>query len=597
MLDVRPNAGGVLYACREKSACTCDTVCEAAGNRHDEPGAQRRAGWEGSRMQDSELAYLSITEAGALFRRHELSPVELANSLIERTRAIEETIVPYVTLTPEIALHQARAAEVEFLKGEATSPLLGIPIAFKDIVMTKGVRTTCGSAVHEDWIPEIDAAVVERWRASGGVMMGKLSTHEFALGLQPPGHMLKPARNPWNPAHVPGGSSSGSGAALAAGLVFGAIGTDTGGSIRNPASYCGISGIKPTYGRVSRYGIVTLAWTLDHAGPMARSVEDLAILLNSLAGYDARDRAAANLPVSDYSASLNQGVSGLRIAVPTNYFLDEISDEQRAALDAAIEVFRGLGAKVDEVVIPNGELAGCTRAVMLPEAYAYHARDLAEVPEKYPEQLRNQFLAGALFLGSEYVQAQRAREILKDAYQQTLSTHDLFLTASQTGDAPSYEEMIALNYRRGPSYTGAFNLTGLPSLSIPCGFSGRGLPLSIMLSGRPFDEATVLRVGHAYQGATDWHTRHPNLAQQHAGAAGVPPANVTTPKGAPGAITISHDEVRRRAGLAGLSIDEARIDEVAKTLEGGLAPLQALDGRAIRRTEPAVRFTAAWPEA
>jgi aspartyl-tRNA(Asn)/glutamyl-tRNA(Gln) amidotransferase subunit A len=547
-------------------------------------------------MTDTDVAYLSISEVGARFRRRELSPVELVTALMERTRSVEKAIVPYVTLTPDIALQQARAAEDALMKGDASSPLIGIPIGFKDIVMTKGIRTTCGSAVYEDWVPEIDAAVVERWRDAGAVMMGKLSTHEFALGLQPPGHILKPARNPWNPAHVPGGSSSGSGAALAAGLVYGAIGTDTGGSIRNPASYCGISGIKPTYGRVSRYGIVTLAWTLDHAGPMARSAEDLAILLNTLAGYDPRDRAAANVPVTDYTASLNQGVSGLRIAVPTNYFFDEISDEQRVAVDAAIEVFRNLGAKVDEIVIPNGELAGCTRAVMLPEAYAYHAKDLAEVPEKYPEQLRNQFLAGALFLGSEYVQAQRAREILKDAYQTALTTYDCFLTASQIGDAPSYEEMIAPNFRRGPSYTGAFNLTGLPSLSIPCGFSSRGLPLSIMLSGRPFDEATVLRIGHAYQGATDWHTRRPNLDQGMSGATAAAPATAATPQSTPSGMTISHDEVRRRAGLAGVTIDEARIDEVAKTLEGGIAPLRSLDGRAIRRTEPAVRFAAAWPQ-
>src|SRR5215831_17728520 len=217
--------------------------------------------------QTVDLAYLSIAEAGALFRRRELSPVELVNALLDRSERLQETLVPYVTLTRELA----RTAESALLQGASTSPLLGIPIAYKDIVMTKGIRTTCGSALHEDWRPIVDAAVVEKWQAAGAVMMGKLSTHEFASGLQPPGHLLKPARNPWNPAHVPGGSSSGSGAALAAGLVLGAIGTDTGGSIRNPAAYCGITGLKPTYGRVSRYGIVTLSWSLDHAGPMART--------------------------------------------------------------------------------------------------------------------------------------------------------------------------------------------------------------------------------------------------------------------------------------------------------------------------------------
>jgi aspartyl-tRNA(Asn)/glutamyl-tRNA(Gln) amidotransferase subunit A len=342
-------------------------------------------------------------------------------------------------------------------------------------------------------------------------MMGKLSTHEFAFGLQPPEHLLKPARNPWNREHVPGGSSSGSGAALAAGLVLGAIGTDTGGSIRNPAAYCGITGLKPTYGRVSRYGIVTLSWSLDHAGPMARTAADVAVLLTALAGYDPRDPASAQVPAEDYTASLDQSVAGLRLAVPTNFFFESITEEARSAFDAAVDVLRHLGTTVEELHIPHGELAAVLPAVMLPEAYAYHAQDLAERPEKYPAQLRNRLKAGGLYLASEYVEAQRARRILQEAYQDVLRRYDLMLTPCQTGDAPRYEEMIAPDYQRGPSYTGAYNLTGLPSLAVPAGFSKRGLPLSIMLSGRPFDEATVLRVAHAYQGATTWHTRHPDV--------------------------------------------------------------------------------------
>jgi Amidase len=286
-------------------------ACDALG-----AGQPRALEWKEHPMpQTIDLTYLSIAEAGALFRRRELSPVELVNALLERSEQLQETLVPYVTLTPDLARQQARAAESAFLQGESASPLLGIPIAYKDIVMTKGIRTTCGSALHAAWQPTIDAAVVEKWRAAGAVMMGKLSTHEFAFGLQPPGHLLKPARNPWNPEHVPGGSSSGSGAALAAGLVLGAIGTDTGGSIRNPAAYCGITGLKPTYGRVSRYGIVTLSWSLDHAGPMARTAADVAVLLTALAGYDPRDPASAKVPAEDYTASLEQSVAGLRLAL------------------------------------------------------------------------------------------------------------------------------------------------------------------------------------------------------------------------------------------------------------------------------------------
>jgi len=459
--------------------------------------------------QTVDLAYLSIAEAGALFRRRELSPVELVNALLERSEQLQETLVPYVTLTPELARQQARTAESAFLQGESASPLLGIPIAYKDIVMTKGIRTTCGSALHADWQPPIDAAVVEQWRAAGAIMMGKLSTHEFASGLQPPGHMLKPARNPWNLEHVPGGSSSGSGTALAAGLVLGAIGTDTGGSIRNPAAYCGITGLKPTYGRVSRYGIVPLSWSLDHAGPMARTAADVAVLLTALAGYDPRDPASAKVPVEDYTATLEQSIAGLRLAVPTNFFFEDLTGEARSAFDAAVDVLRVLGATVEELHIPQGELAGVLQAILLPEAYTYHAQDLTELPEKYPKPLRNRLKGGGLYLASEYVEAQRARRLLQEAYQEVLRRYDLMLTPCQTGDAPRYEEMIAPDYKRGPSYTGAFNLTGLPSLAVPAGFSGRGLPLSLLLSGRPFDEPTVLRVAHAYQGATDWHTRHP----------------------------------------------------------------------------------------
>jgi aspartyl-tRNA(Asn)/glutamyl-tRNA(Gln) amidotransferase subunit A len=540
-------------------------------------------------QQIADLAYMGIAEATSLFKKRELSPVELTSALIERTERVQDKFVPYVTPTPDLAMQEARVAEAAYLRGDPLSPLAGIPIGYKDIVMTKGLRTTCGSAVHEQWHPEIDAAVVERWRAAGTVTMGKLSTHEFALGLQPPGHMLRPALNPWNAAHVPGGSSSGSGVALAAGLVFGAIGTDTGGSIRNPASYCGISGLKPTYGRVSRYGIVSLAWTLDTAGPMARTAADVALLLNVLAGHDPRDPASSTAPVEDYTADLHRGVNGLRIAVPTNFFFDQITDDARRAFDAALEVFRGLGAEVEELEISGGELAACNRAVMLPEAYAYHAMDLAELPEKYPDQLRNQFRSGALYSASEYTQAQRARTILGEAYRDVLSTHDIILTPSQTGDAPSYAEMIDPKFRRGPSYTGAFNMTGLPSMSIPAGFSSRGLPLSIMLSGRPFAEATVLRFASAYQEATDWHTRHPDLDAPPRPPEPAPASEESKKSG-----VITPNIIRQRAAAAGVKIDDAWLEDVAIAMESALAPLQSLDLRAIRLVEPAVRFSPSW---
>jgi aspartyl-tRNA(Asn)/glutamyl-tRNA(Gln) amidotransferase subunit A len=325
---------------------------------------------------------------------------------------------------------------------------------------------------------------------------------------------------------------------------------------------------------------------------MARTAEDVAILLNALAGHDPRDPSTATTPVEDYTAKLGLGVKGLRIALPVNFFFDKITDDARAAFNTAVEVFRDLGATVEEVSIPQGELAGCTRAVMLPEAYAYHARDLAELPEKYPDQLRNQFRSGALYLGSEYVQAQRARAILKQSYQQVLTAYDVMLTPSQTSDAPSYNEMIDPKFKRGPSYTGAFNMTGLPSMSIPAGFSSRGLPLSIMISGRPFAESTVLRIAQAYQGATSWHTQHPDLD-----APARPPESSTATASAgessePALIT--PNVVRQRAAAAGVKIDELWLEEVATSMETALAPLRTLDPRAIRLVEPAVGFSAAW---
>jgi aspartyl-tRNA(Asn)/glutamyl-tRNA(Gln) amidotransferase subunit A len=540
-------------------------------------------------VQTADLAYLGITEAGALFRRRELSPVELTQALIERSERIQDKFVPYVTPTPEIALEQARGAEIALQRGDA-SPLLGIPVAMKDIVLTKGVRTTAGSALHAEWLPDIDAAVVERWRAAGAVMMGKLSTHEFASGMQAPRHLLRPALNPWNAAHVPGGSSSGSGVALASGLVMGAIGTDTGGSIRNPAAYCGISGIKPTFGRVSRYGIVPLAWTLDTAGPMARTAEDCAILLNALAGYDPRDPASADVPVSDYTQELNDGIRRLRIAMLTGFFTDTLTEDARSSLLAAVEVLRGLGATVDEVTLPYAELTTTNMIAINAEAYAYHARDLAESPEKYGVQLRNSLRSGALYTGSEYVQAQRARVLLREACRDLLTRYDVMLTASQVSAAPAYEEMIDPKFRRGRGFTSTFNMTGMPSMSIPAGFSAQGLPLGIMLSGRPFDEATVLRCAHAYQGATDWHKRHPDLeapAVLHPSEPPMEPSQPPEPQ-------ITPDEVRRRAAIAGVTIDDAWLENTATSMEGALAPLRGLDLHAMRSVEMAVRFNAAW---
>jgi aspartyl-tRNA(Asn)/glutamyl-tRNA(Gln) amidotransferase subunit A len=461
-------------------------------------------------VQALDVAYLSIAELAQLFRSHELSPVEVTEQLLARGESLQDRIHAFITPTPEIALAQARAAEAAFLKGGELSPLLGIPIGYKDIVTTKGVLTTCGSALHLDWVPETDAAVVERWQGQGTVMLGKLTTWEFASGVQWPDHAIIAARNPWNSEHSPAGSSSGSGAAIAAGIVAGAIGTDTGGSIRGPAAYCGITGLKPTYGRVSRRGIVTLSWSLDHAGPMGRTAEDVAYLFNPLAGYDAADPASASVPVEDYVVGLNKGVEGLHIGLPVN--LLEVSDENvRLATEAAAEVFRSLGAIVEPVTYPLLDLTRAMRPISNAESYSYHATDLAELPEKYGRVLEPRTKTGGLYLASEYIEAQRARRIVIDAVKAMFDGLDMFLCPTMPTEPPTYTDSLTDNMLRRTGINNLFNQTGQPALAFPSGFSESGLPLSVQLVGRPFDEATLLAGAHAYQGVTDWHKRHPAI--------------------------------------------------------------------------------------
>jgi aspartyl-tRNA(Asn)/glutamyl-tRNA(Gln) amidotransferase subunit A len=343
------------------------------------------------------------------------------------------------------------------------------------------------------------------------VMLGKLITHEFAFGIQFPGHRYLAARNPWDLERMPGGSSSGSGAALAAGMAFGALGSDTGGSIRGPASFCGIAGLKPTYGRCSRAGVLTLSWTLDHTGPMARTVEDCAYLLQALAGYDAADPASSREPVPDYVAPLGRGVRGLRVGVVREYFFEGIDPEVDKAFEQALATLRQLGASVEDVQIASIQSAGAFMAILLAEAFAYHERDLREHPELFGELLRERMLAGGLITGSEYVQAQRLRAQLQADMGAVLRRVDVLATPTSPKPAPTFAQVYDPDYGFPRGNTGPFNMTGLPALAVPCGFTAAGLPISIQITGRPFDETTVLRVGHTYEQATDWHTRHPAL--------------------------------------------------------------------------------------
>jgi aspartyl-tRNA(Asn)/glutamyl-tRNA(Gln) amidotransferase subunit A len=329
--------------------------------------------------------------------------------------------------------------------------------------------------------------------------MGKLITHEFAFGLQLPGHRFQPAHNPWNLDHIPGGSSSGSGAALAAGLVVGATGSDTGGSIRGPAAFCGIVGLKPTYGRVSRAGVLTLSWTLDHTGPMARTVADCAYLLQAMAGHDPADPASSRVPVDNYVEALGGDIRGLRIGVPRAYFFDGINAEVAQAFDTALGTLRGLGAEVRDVVIPGIYDAPSFLLILMAEAFAYHEGDIREHPELYGEVLRERILAGALVTAAEYTQAQRLRAQLCQEVAEVLQQVDVLATPTTPTPATPFTVAQDPEFGFPRSNMAPFNITGLPTLALPCGFTSSGLPLSFQLTGRPFAEGTVLRLGHAYE--------------------------------------------------------------------------------------------------
>jgi aspartyl-tRNA(Asn)/glutamyl-tRNA(Gln) amidotransferase subunit A len=455
-----------------------------------------------------EIAYATIAELGARYRKRDLSPVEVTRALLARIEKLDPILHAFVTLTADRALADARAAEEALRHGDGR-PLLGIPVAHKDIYLTRGIRTTGGSALLADWIPEDEATCVERWRAAGTILLGKLITHEFAFGLQMPGHRFPPARNPWNLDHVPGGSSSGSGAALAAGFVAGATGSDTGGSIRGPAAFCGIVGLKPTYGRASRAGVLSLSWTLDHTGPMARTVEDCAHLLQPLAGHDPLDPASSSAPVDDYLAPLARDIRGMKIGVPRAYFFEGLDPEVERAFEEALATLRRLGAEVRDVRIPSIGATPAFLLILMAEAFAYHERDLREHPELYGEVLRERIMAGALITASEYMQAQRIRSQICSETAEVLKSVDVLATPTALKPATPFAQAYDPEFGFPRSNMPPFNLTGSPTLALPCGFSSSGLPLSLQLAGRPFEEGTVLQIGHAYERATQWHTRRP----------------------------------------------------------------------------------------
>ena len=475
-------------------------------------------------MDELEICYMSAGDLGRLLRSGEISPVEIVEAHLSRIRATEPVLNSFITLLPDAAMASARQAERDLRAGRDRGPLHGIPVSLKDLFNTGGVRTTSGSRIYDTFVPDEDCTVAARFREGGAILLGKLNMHQFAYGPtgENPdyGHM----HNPWNPELVSGGSSGGSGSATAAGQCTITTGSDTGGSIRIPAALCGIVGLKPTYGRVSRYGLTPLAWSMDHPGPMVRTVEDAAIAMNVIAGHDPRDVASVNLPVPDYTASLtgplvNRNGRGLRIGVPRQHFEAPIDPEVRQAVNDALSHLESLGAEVLEVDFPEfNDAAAISTTMLMSEASAALRDLLASDGDKLYEPVRLRLEAGLFISAADYLRAQQGRAVFDRAARRLLDDVDLLAGPTEPVTAPPLlqQRVLAGEQETGTvaaltQYTRPYNITGFPAISIPCGFSSDDLPIGLQLAGRPFDEETVLRAAHAYEQSTPWHTRRPPL--------------------------------------------------------------------------------------
>jgi aspartyl-tRNA(Asn)/glutamyl-tRNA(Gln) amidotransferase subunit A len=452
----------------------------------------------------------SIVALATALRERRLSPVEVVSTLLERIESEDAKLNAFITVLPEKALEEATRAEKEILAGEYRSPLHGVPVGVKDLIYTEGIRTTMGSAFFEDYVPDHSATVVSKLEEAGAILIGKTNTHEFAYGPTGDSSHFGPTRNPHDPGRIPGGSSGGSGAAVAADLCYAALGSDTAASIRVPAALCGVVGMKPTFGRVSKSGAFPLAWTLDHVGPLSRTVEDNALLLNVLAGYDEQDPYSVDRPVEDFTRNLQRGVRGGVVGVPTSHYFEHAEDEVERRAREAVEVFRSLDAEVQEVEIPHlPETLKAQRIILAVEAYTIHKERLENEPERFGNEISSRLRDAEHLKAYRYATAQQVtkRRSLEE-FERALEEVDVLLTptvpiaATEIGQREvkigDHEELVFSALTR---LTGPTNLNGLPSLSVPCGLTGSGLPVGLQLIGRSFDEATVYRYGHAYETA------------------------------------------------------------------------------------------------
>ena len=468
-------------------------------------------------MESTAICTLSIAEASELIARKELSPVDVITAHLERIEDTDGGLNSFITLLRDESLAAAKDAERAIQSGGYIGPLHGVPIGLKDLYYTKGVRTTVGSKIMRDFVPDFDAAVTEKFRDAGAIIIGKLQMHEFALGATSVNPHDGPAHNPWDIECVTGGSSGGSGSAVASGQCMGALGSDTGGSVRIPASLCGIAGLKPTFGRVSRYGVYPLSWSLDTVGPMTRTVRDAALILNVIAGYDSRDPSSIDRPLEDFTSGLDDGVEGLRVGVPREFFYDIIDPEVREAVSGVSRVLEGLGASVDDVSISvlDHSLA-ISSTILVAEAAEIHVDHLRHRADDIGDDVRARLEMGALTPAIDYIKAQRARALYNREIGETMRRFDILLAPTEPIGAPKIgQTTVMIGGRPEPALTllsrltRPFNICGVPAISVPCGFTSSGMPIGVQLAGRPFDEATVLRAAHAYEQASDWHTRRP----------------------------------------------------------------------------------------
>src|SRR5712692_9665452 len=459
-----------------------------------------------------ELSTLSLAEASARIRARSVSPVQLTEACLARIETYNPKLNAFITVLREQAMAQARGLETEQRAGKLRGPLHGIPIALKDNVDTAGIRTTAASAVFDDRIPEQDAEVTWRLKASGAVLIGKTNLHEFAMGGTNATSYYGPVRNPWALDRNPGGSSGGSAAAVAADLCFGALGTDTGGSIRIPAAFCGVVGLKPTYGLVSIRGIIPLTLSLDHCGPIVRTVEDAALMLNVLAGYDKLDIASVEHPKEDYAAAMKQSISGFRLGIPRAPFFDLLDADVAKVVEDAIGVLAKMTRGVKDVTLPS-----VRDIVLAGESNAYHEEFFTRTPERYQIPTRRTLQNNANRKASDYVRARWRLDLLRRTIDDSFADFDLVVLPTRRRIPRKIDAAIRRERTDKPlnpelENTGQFNAYGIPAISVPCGFTSTGLPVGLMIAGPRFSETRVLALANAYERATEWHNRKPPLA-------------------------------------------------------------------------------------